>query len=74
MELADPRYSDDLALLGVGVQLAHFALVDVRLDVVAEVGQEKDLAFAVPQERMLEDLLKHQLSAGLTGFVFVAGG
>ena len=66
MEFANPRGFDDFIIFGVAFQFAHFALVDVGFDIVAEVGQEEDLPLAVPQKRMIQNISKHGLSAVFT--------
>ena len=65
MELPDPRSFDDFVVFGVALELAHLGLVDVRLDVVAEVREEQHLALAVPQVRMVQHISEHEVSQAL---------
>lgn len=53
MELFDPGCLDDVVILRVALEFFHFLVVDVRLDVVAEVREEEDLALAVPEKGMI---------------------
>ena len=39
----------------------------MSLDVVAEVGKEEDLSFAVPEEGMVEDVFEHESTKVING-------
>lgn len=60
MELFDPWRLDNVIILGVALQFFDLLVVDVGLDVVAEVGKEEDLSFAVPEKGMVEDVFEHE--------------
>lgn len=58
MKFLDPVGPDDAVLLRMPLQAIKPGLVKVRLNVVAEISEEEDLALAVPQERMFQHFIE----------------
>ena len=62
MEFLDPWSFYHVVFFCVAFQLLNFRLVDVGLDVVAEIREEEDFSFAVPEVRMVNDVFEHEFS------------
>lgn len=60
MEFFDPWRFDDVVILCVTLEFFDLLVVDVGLDVVAEVRKEEDFAFAVPEKGMVKDVFEHE--------------
>ena len=62
MEFFNPGSFDHIVVSGMALKFLNFGLVNVGFDVVAEIREEKNFSLAVPEERMIEQILKHEFS------------
>ena len=53
MELTNPRNCNHFTFFSMLVKSLYLTLVDMSLNIVAEVRKEENLTLAVPQKRML---------------------